>query len=845
MKLLISLLIVAFSFSKLYAQPQAGTFAPDFTVFDIDGNQHTLSDYTNSGKSVFLVFFAAWCEPNWSYHNMGTVQEFYNTYGPDGENTSMVFFVEGELGNTMNQIYGSSLEGETQGNWTLNTPYPIIDDLGDLMVGYNISYFPTVVPICPGGIIQSGELISPPVEMLVASSESCVLAETNVNPAITLVSSPSIFGCSDVNSLEITITNYGFQVLEECEITVSGSVEEMIYNWTGSLSTYQSETFTVDGLELTGEGPAVVTITSPDDYTGDNEGIFQFDLPTIGSSHFHLQLMTDGWPEESSWVLRKDGVDILASEPYAIVDNLYEQDFYVSELGCYEFTFYDSWGDGINGEQWGQENGFLKLFTIDELGNIVEYAIDYNGSYEFMELLATINVTEFVPVTISGIVFDDQDEDGYYDDTENGIGNVEVHLGDYITYTNENGAYSFTDVEDAENLSILYDALVWPSATTETDVDISAAADATFNFGLSANDPNFGVGFVYTDPWMYFCQMESSMYLTVTNESNQPLDEVVVVMNVDPLLTVVSSTPEGEITGNTITWDIEDLGTGENFFISVLVMVPSFEFMGSDIINSVSVEGFENNVSVDFDSASYPDVLECSYDPNDKQVFPAGVNDQHFIMNGTDLEYLVRFQNTGTAPAFNVNVQDILDNDLQYETFELLATSHQCQPTINLETGEVNFYFADIMLPDSLSDEPGSHGFIRYKISPYPSLAEMTTIENTANIFFDFNPAVVTNTTLNTISDLYFGINEFENAFINVFPNPANDQIIIRNSGNTQINELTIMDALGKTIYSENMILVPGATMTVDVSELQAGYYLLRIHSNDNVVSGSLVIQHH
>jgi thiol-disulfide isomerase/thioredoxin len=36
-----------------------GKDAPDFTVYDIEGNQHSLSDY--KGRSILVVFWATWC----------------------------------------------------------------------------------------------------------------------------------------------------------------------------------------------------------------------------------------------------------------------------------------------------------------------------------------------------------------------------------------------------------------------------------------------------------------------------------------------------------------------------------------------------------------------------------------------------------------------------------------------------------------------------------------------------------------------------------------------------------------------------------------------------------------
>ncbi|MEL7533963.1 MAG: FG-GAP-like repeat-containing protein, partial [Bacteroidota bacterium] len=118
-------------------------------------------------------------------------------------------------------------------------------------------------------------------------------------------------------------------------------------------------------------------------------------------------------------------------------------------------------------------------------------------------------------------------------------------------------------------------------------------------------------------------------------------------------------------------------------------------------------------------------------DPNDILVYPEG------SIKATDtLTYKIRFQNIGTAPAQNVLVLDTLSPHLDPSTLEILAHSHDYNMVLD-EHGVIHFKFNYIFLPDSNSNEPKSHGFIQYKITPKASTPRGTKILNRAAIRFD------------------------------------------------------------------------------------------------------------
>jgi len=144
-----------------------------------------------------------------------------------------------------------------------------------------------------------------------------------------------------------------------------------------------------------------------------------------------------------------------------------------------------------------------------------------------------------------------------------------------------------------------------------------------------------------------------------------------------------------------------------------------------------------------------------SFDPNDKQVIPVGLTAENYTPTNSPLRYTVRFQNTGTDVAYRVVVVDTLSTDLDLSTLQVGSVSHGYQLAVSgKEKPVLTFTFDNIMLPDSTTNQAGSNGFIQFSIKPKANLPVKTKIENYADIFFDYNDPVRTNTTINRIYDM-------------------------------------------------------------------------------------------
>lgn len=207
----------------------------------------------------------------------------------------------------------------------------------------------------------------------------------------------------------------------------------------------------------------------------------------------------------------------------------------------------------------------------------------------------------------------------------------------------------------------------------------------------------------------------------------------------DPRFTpaVVGSPPS-------VTWHLPVLLPGNSdqvyVYVKINVATPTgTKLNASSLINPTGGD----SKPADNSSASSVKVVSAQ-DPNDKSVLPEG-----YVLRADTLRYHVNFQNVGTATADSVAVLDILDDDLDPESVEVLGASHNY--SVEIQDHQMTWIFPAIGLADSTSDEPASHGALEYTVRPKTDAPDGAVIQNTASIYFDFNPAVLTNTVQNTI----------------------------------------------------------------------------------------------
>ena len=243
--------------------------------------------------------------------------------------------------------------------------------------------------------------------------------------------------------------------------------------------------------------------------------------------------------------------------------------------------------------------------------------------------------------------------------------------------------------------------------------------------------------------------------------------------------------------------------------------------------------------------------IECrevrgAYDPNDKSAVPVGLDVEHKIQPDRSIEYLIRFQNTGTDTAFTVRILDTLSNWLDVTTFTAGASSHDYTYEIS-DQGTIYFIFNNIMLPDSNINEPASNGFVKYKIAMKTDLPLGTEILNKADIYFDFNDPIRTNETFHVIDEPWVLVKTSEvflpKTEVKVYPNPFNETAILELKSDSFKSEFNcrIFDLNSKVISSQ---ISDNQKITLTRNNLNSGIYFYQlIGKNGKIASGKVVIK--
>ncbi len=368
MKKIITLcLALSFLFSfNAQAQLPDGSVAPDFTATDLNGTEWTLSEILAEGKAVVMDVSATWCGPCWTYHQSGNLEDFYETYGPDGTDEVMVFMIEGDGTTSIDDLYGTGTN--TLGDWVTGTTFPIIDS-DAISSSYGVNAFPTMIHICPSGIMEARTgSFSYSNEELYTKSVECPESIGTNNAKLTDLA--GLDGClSGAAFITGTLQNVGSQNMTsaEVELTVNGVSEEIV-PWTGDVATWGLASVTFAPIVVEPTDNLVVSINTvngvDDEDTSDNT-LTTSEVANFTQDVLEFFIHTDKWPEEITWQVKDESGTVIYENPVLECETDYTFSYDLTSYECYEFSIQDGFGDGLLN---GQINPAAHSCTIGDEG---------------------------------------------------------------------------------------------------------------------------------------------------------------------------------------------------------------------------------------------------------------------------------------------------------------------------------------------------------------------------------------------------------------------------------------------------------------------------------------------
>jgi uncharacterized repeat protein (TIGR01451 family) len=375
------------------------------------------------------------------------------------------------------------------------------------------------------------------------------------------------------------------------------------------------------------------------------------------------------------------------------------------------------------------------------------------------------------------------------------------------------------------------DSIYVPLSATDTLV-------TGVNFGMQCPGLDYAAGVLWSsyfvpgdttlvyvlagNPYLYFfnAQCGAGLSGTVTTVLNGP----VTYLSPAPGALVPSS-----VSGDTLTYTITNLDSLIPGSLYILVATDTSAMIGAGVCISAQIMAATPDIDPADDTMTQCFTVSSSFDPNHKTVSPTT------LTTGSEwLTYTIDFQNTGTDTAHNVVVRDTLSSNVDASSFQYLASSSKA--TVQLFGSACLFTFPQVNLPDKNTNPIASQGWIQYKVKTMPDLPQTSQVLNTASIYFDFNPAIITNTTVTAYPS---GIDAISGSnAIHIYPNPNGGSFTLETAYTSDVH-YSIYDMLGDLVSQHG---ISSARQQIMLPDAAAGVYTLVVRSAGSLQTLKFVV---
>jgi len=423
--------------------------------------------------------------------------------------------------------------------------------------------------------------------------------------------------------------------------------------------------------------------------------------------------------------------------------------------------------------------------------------------------------------------------------------------GQHLQFTNSIGVYNAFLDSGPHTIEPLPTFPYWFSNCQTLPMNLSAPAYPNTSMG---NDmalallPNVEDVVIWNHNYPMRPGFDGQTVIQLQNLSTVQANGTLRIDYPDSIFTYLNATPQPDTVGvGYLAWNYVNMPLFSQNNFNIMWNIPSSIPINTPFNFDITAGNLMTDTTPANNVINYTGLINGSFDPNDKQVSPAGIGPEGFISQQDSLlTYLVRFQNTGTDTAFTVKIEDIIDDELNLASISIDFATHPY--SVELKNRKLVVTFSNILLPDSGTNYANSMGAIQYSIKLKPNLFPGTEIKNVAAIYFDFNAPVITNTVTNTIATVT-SVQHLEsevNTFL-IYPNPFDDKLLLSWSNKNQIHSLELY-----TLFGQRVVNIPVNSKNADqnkmdlsayISGLNKGIYFLKIFSDSGTEVKKLIKQ--
>lgn len=406
--------------------------------------------------------------------------------------------------------------------------------------------------------------------------------------------------------------------------------------------------------------------------------------------------------------------------------------------------------------------------------------------------------------------------------------------------TNQQGIYSFSNLSPNDTIKVDLPGLT-PIPAVQVVQTFTPAGGYSFLLPIGTLPVDMNVDATHLTAFRP--GFTTKVTLTVTNESPYPIPYSSLGIRFPGGLQFSQAQPFTPLIGtDSLHWELPVMAPFASrqyyFWLHTPVQTP----LGTPVQIKASLQNAWPDTNPSNDSDLILAMVVGAYDPNDKQVQPAFITPAELAAD-PGLEYTIRFQNTGNFPAEWVELIDTLSPQLDWSHFRFISSSHPCTWEIG-ETGLLRFFFADIQLPDSLSNPEGSQGFVKFWIPVLGTPEIGAVVSNFCDIYFDFNPPIRTNTAeLKVVLFAPGGNPPEESIGWSVRPNPASFAVYFSWSEPLPTEgSLRLFNPMG--LLEQSIPVGQGATSArMDLGFIPNGWYFARLEAGNVQFNKVVVVQ--